>query len=94
MTAKRISIKDTGCKSGGCASKVVELTSGDLLPVLETGLRNERSNLSGRQKSAEGIVAARRSSEGLNGRERQVSGATHEREAAEKPARAGLRGGR
>jgi hypothetical protein len=41
MTAKRISIKDTGCKSGGCALKVVELTSGDLPPVLDTGLRNE-----------------------------------------------------
>jgi hypothetical protein len=28
--AKPISIKLTGGKSGGCASKVVELTSGDL----------------------------------------------------------------
>ena len=41
MTAKRISIKDTECRSGGCASKVVELTSGDLPFVLDTGLRNE-----------------------------------------------------
>ena len=41
MTAKRISIKDTGCKSGGCASKVVELTSGDLSSVLDIGRRNE-----------------------------------------------------
>jgi hypothetical protein len=29
MTAKPISIKLTGGKSGGCASKAVELTSGD-----------------------------------------------------------------
>ena len=41
MTAKRISIKGIGCKSGGCASKEVELTSGDLPPVLDTGLGNE-----------------------------------------------------
>ena len=41
MTAKRISIKGTGCKFGGCASKDVELTSGDLSSVLDTGLRNE-----------------------------------------------------
>ena len=31
MIAKSISIKGTGCKSGGCARKAVELTSGDLL---------------------------------------------------------------
>jgi hypothetical protein len=30
MIAKPISIKLTGGKSGGCASKAVELTSGDL----------------------------------------------------------------
>lgn len=30
MTAKRISIKSTGGKFGGCARKVVELTLGDL----------------------------------------------------------------
>jgi hypothetical protein len=43
MTAKPESIKGTGCKSGGCAQKVAELTSGDLSPVLATGLGNERS---------------------------------------------------
>jgi len=58
MTAKPISIKGTGCKSGGFALKVVGLTSGDLPFVLESGLRIERSILNGRQKSAEGIVAA------------------------------------
>ena len=33
LTAKPISIKGTGCKSGGCVRKAVELTSGDLLRV-------------------------------------------------------------
>jgi hypothetical protein len=56
MTTKSISIKDTGCKSGGCVRKAVELTSGDLSFVPESGLRVERFNLTGRQKSAEGVV--------------------------------------
>jgi hypothetical protein len=47
VTAKRISIKGTGCKSGGCVRKAVELTSGDLLLVRESGLRVERSILTG-----------------------------------------------
>jgi hypothetical protein len=58
MTAKSISIKGTGCKPGGCAPKAVELTSGDLPRVPYSGLRVERSTLTGRQKSAEGIVGA------------------------------------
>ena len=33
MTTKPISIKRTGGKSGGCASKAVELSSGDLWHV-------------------------------------------------------------
>jgi len=41
MTAKPISIKGTGCKSGGCVRKAVELTSGDLPFVPESGLRIE-----------------------------------------------------
>jgi hypothetical protein len=56
MIAKPISIKGTGCKFGGCVRKAVELTSGDLLFVLDSGLRIERSILTGRQKSAEGVV--------------------------------------
>jgi hypothetical protein len=73
MTAKPISIKGTGCKSGGCARKAVELTSGDLPFVPESGLRVERSILTGRQKSAEGVVAdvwrrPERSPQGVNGR--------------------------
>ena len=56
MTAKSISIKGTGCKSGGCARKAVELTSGDLPFVLNTGLRMKRFALTGRQRSAEGVL--------------------------------------
>ena len=72
MTAKPISIKGTGCKSGGCVRKAVELTSGDLPFVLYSGLRVERSILTVRQKSAEGKVAAvwrrpERSPQGVNG---------------------------
>ena len=37
--AKPISIKDAGCKFGGCALKAVELTSGDLLRVVDSRLR-------------------------------------------------------
>jgi hypothetical protein len=35
MTTKSISIKGTGCKSGGCVRKAVEITSGDLPFVFE-----------------------------------------------------------
>ena len=57
MTAKSVSIKGTGCKSGGCAQKAVELTSGDLPFVSNSKLRVEQPILTGRQKSAEGKVA-------------------------------------
>jgi hypothetical protein len=43
MTAKPLSIKAAGCRSGGCAPKAVELTSGDLSFVRESGLRVEQS---------------------------------------------------
>jgi len=36
MIAKPISIKTTGGKSGGCAWKAVELTSGDLRRVTKS----------------------------------------------------------
>ena len=39
VTAKPISIKGAGCRPGGCVRKAVELTSGDLLSVRDTGLR-------------------------------------------------------
>jgi hypothetical protein len=38
------------------AEEGVELTSGDLPPVLDSGLRIERSIVTGRQKSAEGVI--------------------------------------
>jgi hypothetical protein len=60
MTAKPISIKGIGCKFGGCVRKAVELTSGDLPLVRDTGLRIERSALTGRQKSAAGVVVRQR----------------------------------
>jgi hypothetical protein len=56
MIAKPISIKGTGCKSGGCVRKAVELTSGDLLFVSKSRLGVERSVPTGRQKSAEGVL--------------------------------------
>jgi hypothetical protein len=56
ISAKPISIKGTGCKSAGCARKAVELTSGDLPFVPESGLRVEQLILTGRQKSAAGKV--------------------------------------
>jgi hypothetical protein len=56
MAAKPTSIKGTECRSSGCASKAVELTSGDLLPVSNSRLRGEKSFLTRWQKSAEGVV--------------------------------------
>ncbi len=41
LTTKPISIKSAGCKSGGGALKAVELTSGDLLLVAESRLKEE-----------------------------------------------------
>jgi hypothetical protein len=59
LTAKSISINDAERKSDGCARKAVELTSGDLSRVLDSGLRGEQSLLTARQKSAEGVVVTR-----------------------------------
>ena len=41
LTTKPISIKGAGCKSGGGALKAVELTSGDLLLVAESRLKEK-----------------------------------------------------
>jgi len=57
MTTKSTSIKDAGCRSGGCVRKAIELTSGDLPFAVDSRLRAEQSVLTGRQKSAEGVVA-------------------------------------
>ena len=59
MTTKPISIKDAGCKSGGCAPKAVELTSGDLWRVVEFTTEIAARQLSAPQKSAEGVVITR-----------------------------------
>ncbi len=67
LTAKPISIKSVGCKSGGRARKAVELTSGDLPFVSQPRLRVEGSILTGRQKSAEGEVVRQPTDEGPNG---------------------------
>ena len=78
MIAKSISIKGTGCKSGGCVRKAVELTSGDLPLVRDTGLRIERSILTGRQKSAEGVVGTK-VAEGPNGPRKGLMGVASKR---------------
>ena len=41
MTTKSRSIKGAGCRSGSCALKAVELTSGDLPSVWNSGLREQ-----------------------------------------------------
>jgi hypothetical protein len=56
LITKPISIKGTGCKFGGCVRKAVELTSGDLPFVLDSGPGVEQSIPTGRQKSAEGVL--------------------------------------
>ena len=58
VTAKSISIKGAKRKSGDCAPKAAELTSGDLPPCPAcSGLDGPEGALIERQKSAEGIVA-------------------------------------
>ncbi len=55
-TAKSISIKGAVRKSGGRASKVIELTRGDLRGVPVAGLSGSQGSLTAAQKSAEGIL--------------------------------------
>jgi hypothetical protein len=52
--AKPVSIKVGAGKSGGGALKAVELTTGDLLHVVNSRLKRERFFLNVQQKSAEG----------------------------------------
>jgi hypothetical protein len=59
VTTKSISIKGTGCKSGGGALKAIDFTSGDLPFVSESRLRIEQLVLTGRQKSAEGVLVTK-----------------------------------
>lgn len=66
--AKSRSIKDAGRRSGGCAWKAVELTSGDLrVAAPESGLGEPQGKPNATQKSAEGVVG--RKPEGPNGLE-------------------------
>lgn len=58
MDAKPRSIECAGGRSGGCALKAVELTSGDLRRVSGSRLRVKRFILTALQKSAEGVVIA------------------------------------
>ena len=50
-------IKGLGSRFGGCAVTAVELTSGDLRCVPESGLAGSQGPAIAPQKSAEGIVA-------------------------------------
>ena len=56
LIAKSISIKGHGGRSGRCAAKAVRLTLGGLRSVPQVGTGEPRGDLTGAQKSAEGIV--------------------------------------
>lgn len=60
MIAKSSTIKGRGGKSGRCVVKAVELTSGGLRDVLESGLNSPQGLLIVVQESAAGIVGRRR----------------------------------
>jgi hypothetical protein len=60
MIAKSITIKGWGGKSGRCVVKAVELTSGGLPGVLESGLNSSQGLLIAVQESAAGILGRRR----------------------------------
>ncbi|MGH7462555.1 MAG: hypothetical protein ACREMA_16220, partial [Longimicrobiales bacterium] len=59
-------IKGAERKSGGCARKAVELTSGGLHRVSTSGLGVLQGTLTAMQKSAEGIVGRGFPAEGPN----------------------------
>ena len=81
--------KHSGGKSGGCASKAAELTSGDPSQVTESGLRMEQSMLIVGRESAAGIVG--RQVEGPNSKERRVGRRTRRTRARTGAAPASLR---
>ena len=60
MIAKSTTIKGWGGKSGRCVVKAVELTSGGLPGVLESGLNGSKGSLIAVQESAAGILGRRR----------------------------------
>jgi hypothetical protein len=59
MIAKPISSKDPKRKFGGCAWKAIELISGDLLHVADSGLRMKRFLRTLQRKSAAGVLVAK-----------------------------------
>jgi hypothetical protein len=67
MTAKSTVIKGRGGKSGGCAGKAVDLTSGGLRRVRHPRTERAARRVIAAQKSAEGIVGRREPNEGPNG---------------------------
>ncbi len=78
MIAKPISIKGTGCKFGGCVREAVELTSGDLPFVPESGLRVERSIPDQAAEVSSGR-SSRASDEGPNGPRKGLMGVASRR---------------
>ena len=66
LTVKSISINDAKRKSDGCARKAVELTSGDLPGVSESGLGKPRGDLKTKAEVSRGR-SSRASGEGPNG---------------------------
>jgi len=66
VIAKSTVINDRGGKFGGRAVKAVDLTSGGLRCVPDSGLRSSQGGLTEAQKSAEGIVGGTSFAEGLN----------------------------
>ena len=83
--AKSISIKSAGCKSGGCALKAVELTSGGLLHVPGSGLRGEAIHPDRAAEVSSGHTSCA-SDEGPNGRKRRIGGATRSAISGRKPS--------
>jgi len=78
VTTKSVSIKSTGCKSGGCVRKAVELTSGDL-PFCP-GIRTE-GRVIGPDRAAEVSRGrmSREDDEGPNGPRRGLMGMASKR---------------
>ena len=73
MTAKSVSIKGTGCKSGGCALKADELTSGDLLLVSEIETEGRAIGPDRMAEVSKG-QSSRESGEGPNGPRKGLMG--------------------
>ena len=57
LGSRFVGLQPTGLTRGGCAAKAVELTSGDLRGVSQSGLAGSQGPATAPQKSAEGIVA-------------------------------------